>query len=540
MNRFALLAVACLSLALAGCGKVDKGAQNGGTKRANVFRYPINRDPTTLDPGEVQDGDTIDLLQNVYEGLVGWGTDNQVVPLVAEKWDVSSDGKTYTFHIRHGVKFHNGREVTADDFKWTFERNCSKDFASPVASGYLDDIAGAMDKINGKATEVKGVQVADPYTLKITLLAPRAYFLGKLTYLTGAVVCKEAIKEKPSAAGIPLKQIRSGAEMVGTGPYKVVSYVPNQVTVLEPFADYRGGKPKVDRMERPVMGDASTRLNKFKSGEIDLVQLERQDVAALQKDSTYSGQLHFYPRPSIFYIGMNSEAQPAFKNRNLRRAIGMAIDRKYIVEQVLGGLVDPANSIIPPGVFGHRDNAAVLPFDVNAAKKALADAGLGDPSSVQLEITYRADRPDIRIVAESVAAQLKQNLGLNVKQRQLDWKQYLETWNRGQIGFFHMRWAADYLDPENFVSHMLASYGAENRGILYHNPDFDNICRQADAELDPNKRTALYAKAEDIALQDAPWVPIYFQKDTELISPHVKGLRDSLFGHLPHTTVSIE
>jgi len=532
MKRIASLSLVALLLLAAGCQKGNFSEQ-AHTGKANVFRYPINTNPTTLDPGMVQDGDTIDMLQNVYEGLVAFGTDNQVHGLVADHWDVSPDGKTYTFHLKKGVKFHNGREVTADDFKWTLERNCAHDFSSPVAGGYLDDIVGVTDKLAGKRNDLPGVQVVDPSTLKIMITAPRAYFLGKLTYLVSAVLCKEAIK--------PGQQISSPAEMVGTGPFKVVQYVPNQITVLQAFDGYHEGKPKVDKIERPVMSDAPTRLNKFKAGEVDLVQLERQDVKAMQEDPKFKDQLHYYPRPSIYYIGMNQKAQPAFANRSLRRAIAMAIDKDYINNQVLGGLVNPANSIIPPGVFGHRENAQVLKFDVAAAKKELAAAGYADGSKVPpLEMRYRADRPDVGLVAETVASQLQQNLGIKVSTQKMDWKAYLSTWDHGQIGFFHMRWAADYLDPENFISHMLASYGAENRGILYSNPQFDAICKQADAEQDKDKRATLYAQAEDMALQDAPWVPIYFQKDTELISPRVQGLRDSLFGHLPHSTVFLK
>jgi oligopeptide transport system substrate-binding protein len=514
-----------------GCSK-GNFSQQAKTEKANVFRYSIVTNPTTLDPGQVQDGDTIDFLQQVYEGLVGWGTNNEPVPLVAEKWDITNGGKSYVFHLRHGVKFHNGREVHADDFKWTIERNCAHDFNSPIARDYLGDIVGVTDELDGKRKDIPGLKVVDPYTLQIDIDAPRAYFLGKLTYLVSAVLCKEAIK--------PGQQISSPAEMVGTGPYKCIQFVPEQIAVLESNKDYYQGAPKIDKIERPVIRDAAARLNKYKAGEIDLVQLERQDVEALQTDSTYKDQLHFYDRPAIYYLGMNQKAVPAFQSRTLRRAIAMAVDRDTIVKQVLGGLVTPAHSIIPPGVLGHRDNAADIPFDLNLAKKTLAEAGYADPSKLPpLTIRFRGDRPDVRLVAEAVASQLKTNLGIQVSLQSMDWKAYLDTWNKGQVGFFHMRWAADYLDPQNFLSNMLATFGPEDRGVLYNNKEFDDLCRQADSEQDKAKRLTLYAKAEDIALQDAPWVPIYFQRDAELINPRVQGLRESLFGHLPHTTVSL-
>lgn len=533
MKRIASFVVlAAVAALIVGCHR-GNFSQRESAGKANVFRYPIVTNPTTLDPGRVQDGDTIDLLQNVYEGLVGWGTDSRVTGILADSWDVKNGGKSYIFHIKHGVKFFSGREVHADDFKWTFNRNCAHDFNSPVASDYVGDIVGFKDYHDGKTKDLEGVKVIDPYTLEIDIDAPRAYFLGKLTYIVSAVLDKDVV---PGAA-----QINSPEQMGGCGPFKCIQFVPEQIVVLQANKDYHGGAPLVDEIERPVMRDAATRLNKFKTGEIDLVQLEREDVAALEQDPTYKSQLHFYDRPSIYYVGMNSKAQGGvFANRNLRRAIAMAIDKNQIVDKVLGGLVSVANSIVPPGVLGHRDSAASLPFDVNAAKKALADAGYSDPSKLpELTLTYRGDRPDVRIVADAVASQLRTNLGLNVTENAMDWKAYLATWDDGQIAFFHMRWAADYLDPQNFLSNMLATDGPEDRGVLYSNPQFDALCHQADVEQDQTKRLQLYAQAEDIALQDAPWVPIYFQRDTELISPRVSGLRDSLFGHLPHTTVKL-
>lgn len=525
-------ALAVTGISMVGCGK-KSFSENTAQGTAGVFRYPIVTNPTTLDPGIVQDGDTIDLLQNMYEGLVTWGEDNTIQPLLAESWEVKDNGKIYVFKIKKGVKFHNGREIKAEDFKWSIERNTSKALSSPAAPNYLNDIVGVMDHFRGKINGVPGVKVIDDYTLQIELIQPRAYFLGKLTYVGSAVLPRESVPAE--------KEINKPEMCIGTGPFKMESYTPEQKIVLAANADYHGGAPKLSKIERPVIKDAVTRLNKYKAGEIDLVMLERQDIDGLKADAKLSPELKFFDRPSIFYIGMNPKAYPVFGNRGVRRAIAMAIDKERIVTDLLGGVNKMANSIIPPGVVGHRDTASVIPFDVEAAKKELAAAGYpGGKGIPALEIRFREQRPDIRIVAEAVAGDLKKNLGITVTLQQMEWRTYLETWDKGQVGFFHMRWAADYLDAQNFLSHMLATFGPENRGINYTNAEFDRLCAEADASTDEELRKKLYAQAEDLVLQDAPWVPIYFQRDAELISPRVKNLRTSLFGHLPHTTVAIE
>lgn len=530
--RLAGLAVLCLALLSAvscGPGKFSSKAQTGET---GVFRYSIVPNPTTLDPHRVQDGDTIDLLQQVYEGLVGWSEDNRPVGYLAEKWDISADGKTYTFTLKSNAKFHNGKPVTAEDVKWSFERTANPKLASPVSDAYLSDIVGFSDKFAGKAQEVSGVKVVDPQHVSITIKTPNRTFLGKLTYLAAAVVPKDGM---PMDA--PVTDLK---QMVGSGPFTMKSYRPNQLIELEAFKDYHDGAPKLKKIERWVVGDAVTRLNKFKNGELDLIQLERQDVPALQSDAKFKEQLKFFGRPSIYYIGMNQLMYEPFKDKRVRQAIAMAIDKEKIVNELLGGINTVANSIVPPGVpGGDRKDAKSFKFDLARAKSLMAEAGHADGKGMPpLTLTFREDRPDIKIVAEAVAGQLKA-IGLDVKLQSMEWLAYLEKFNAKKQTFYHMRWAADYADAENFLSHMLATWGPENK-LGYNSPEFDALCKQADAEPDIDKSLPIYAQAEDVILQDAAWVPIYFQRDAELISPRVKGLRESIFGHLPHTTVTVE
>jgi ABC-type transport system substrate-binding protein len=532
MRRLSALFLVLVVGAIGGCGK-GNFSQTANAAKGNVFRYPLPNAPTSMDPSKVQDGDTIDMLQQVYEGLVGWGTNNQPEARLAEKWDVSKDGTEYTFHLRHGVKFHNGREVHADDFKWCFERACNPKFTSDTADTYLNNIVGVSDRLKGKTSEVTGIKVADPYTLIIKIDKPRPYFLGKLTYPVAFVFAKEALKD-------PTKDMSDISEMIGTGPFKISAYTPDQKVTLAANKDYWGGAPKLDGIERPIVKDAMTSLNEFKSGQLDLVQLQRQDLKGVLDDPKLKDQVHYYLRPATWYVGLNLGVVPEFQKQKVRQAFAMAIDSKKIVEQLLGGVNQQANGIIPPGVFGYRESSKTLPYDPAKAKQLLAEAGYPDGKGFPtLELDFREQRPDIQIVAEAVQQMLKQNLGVNATPRTLEWKTYLDIHTRNKMGFFHMRWGADYLDAENFLSTLLASYGNENHQN-YHNPEFDKLCAEADTSLDPNKRLELYGKAEDLVINDAPMIPIFFQRDIELINPRVTGLRESLFGHLPHTTVELK
>lgn len=537
MNRLLWLAGLAVVGLLAGCGPNTNAAPQGGGGQgaaptaSTTFRYPINTNPTTFDPALVQDGDTIDLLQNVYLGLVTWNEKNEVEGALAEKWEVQDGGKTFVFTLREGAKFHNGRAVTAEDFKWSIERACDPKLASPTAGAYLNDIVGVDEKLAGKATEVKGVTAVDAKTLKLELKQPTPYFLGKLTYIVSAPLPKETTP--------PQAELTELAQMVGTGPFKVESNVRDQETVLAAFADFYGGKPKLEKIVRPVVKDAFTVLAKYRNNELDMIKLQRQDIEGVKKDAALASELKYFDRPAIWYIGLNQIAYPPFKDRRVRRAFAMAIDKEKIVKERMGGVNTAAYGILPPGIQGHREKADAIPFNPEEAKKLLAEAGFPEGKGLPpLEMYFREQFADIRLVAEAAAGMLKENLGVDVKLRSMEWRAYLEKFNKQELPFYHMRWAADFLDPQNFLSNMLATWGPENK-LGYNNPEFDRLCREADGIMDWEKRKPLYEKAEDIALQDAPWIPIYFQKDVELHKPGLSGLRGSVFGHLPHTTTTL-
>lgn len=519
-----------LALLVVGCssGGFSERASEG---KENVFRYPIVTAPTTLDPHMVTDGDTIDALLQVYEPLVMIGEENEVVPVLAESWEISEDGTVYTFQLKEGVQFHSGREMTAEDVKWSIDRATNPALASNSAAGYLSDIVGVEERVRGEADTVEGVQATGPYEVQVTLKKPTPYFLGKFSFLSAAVLDSE---------NVPFdREMRELDEMIGTGGFTMAQYQPNQIIVQNAFDGYHGGRPNIDQIERPILLDAVTRLNKYRNGEVDLVMLERQDVAGLQQDPDFENHLQFFPRPSTWYIGMNPNYAP-FDDRRVRRAVGMAVDRETIVNQMLGGVNQVANSIVPPGLpGGDRESAESLQYNPAQARQLLAEAGYPNGEGFpELEMTFREGRPDVKIVAESVAAMLKENLNVDVVLRPMEWGAYLDRYYAGEQRFYHMRWGADYLDPQNFLSYLLRSDSPQNFNG-YSNPEFDALVSEADSLMDEDRRLALYAEAEDIALQDAPWVPIYFQRDAELISPEVQGLRESILGHLPHTEVEL-
>ena len=262
---YAALAL-CLaaSLSVAGCSHKSQTASHSG----NVFRYPIKTSPTTFDPALVQDGDTIDLLQQAFEGLVQWSPQNKIVPCLATKWDVSPNGLTYTFHLRPNVKFQDGAPVTASDVLYSMRRCLDPKLGSAVALNYLGDIEGAKELNSGKTTDLSGVKVVDPQTVAITITKPKAYWIDTLTYPTAYVVSQAEAKN-----GTPLTA-DDDAKGAGTGAFKISSYVPDSKVTLSANAAYWDGAPKLAGIERPVIIDAGTRHDEYVRGDLDMLQFE--------------------------------------------------------------------------------------------------------------------------------------------------------------------------------------------------------------------------------------------------------------------------
>jgi oligopeptide transport system substrate-binding protein len=510
----------------------------------NSLRYPITEEPTTLDPATVRDGTTIDLLQQIYEGLVIWNTDNQIVPGMAESWNVSADGKTYTFHIRHGVKFPNGREVTAQDFKYTLDRTWDPATKSATASDYLADIVGAADRIHSKpgVTEVAGVRVVDTYTLEIKIDSFKPYWVGNMAQPVAYVVCKEAIEANCG-------RIDGVKSAVGTGPFTLASYKPNYSIILAANPQYHAGKPKLDFIERPVLLDSSARLNNYEAGKLDYCEIAPRDLDKVKASPALKADLKSYARAATWYVGMNADAPNSpFGKKEVRQAFAMAVDKKEAVRIGLKNMADVADGVVPnmPGTY--QSTAKPLLYDPVKARQLLAAAGYpGGKGFPTISFSFRQDYPQVQDTAAVIASQLKTNLGVDVQLKPMEWSTFLNDNAQKNQAFFLERWGADYLDPQDYLSILLHSSkkvnGTEDHPentTGYNNPEFDKLCDQADVEHNPKIRMAMYHKAEQLAIDDAPWIPIYYQRDIELDKPNVKNIRDGLFGHLPHTTTTVE
>lgn len=576
-KRWMGVALVALALVATACGGGQQGDNKGqaqgqaGQPQApaasgptTTFRYYTSANPTSFDPAMVSDVATMTaIIGNVYSGLVYFDNKGAVIPDMAEKIEVSPDGKTYTFTLKD-AKFHNGRKVTAEDFKFSMLRAINPKLKSPVADSYLDDIAGIAKYLEKRAAALKdlkekkideteadkritaayeemkkdpGITAKDEKTLVIQIDAPKPFFLAKMTYPTAWVVDKTLVKEDTPIASTP-ENVKLA---VGTGPFKFEKYEDKSKIVLKRFADFYGEKAKVGTVELGVIEKDAPALAAYRAGDIDMVGVAPADYKAI-KAGPEAKEMIEWPTARVNYIAMNQAKVEAFKDQRVRQAFNYAVDKQKMVDVVFEGMHFPAYGVLPDSIPGANGaNIQGLKFDPAKAKQLLKEAGYGEGGKPfpAIKLTFRSPNETTQKWAEFVQGQLQANLGIKVDLEPMEWGKLLaESAKKTTLDMFLLGWSADYMDPQNFLSLLLHTKAPYNR-YGYSNKEFDAILDKADVAPPGPARLGEYSKAEQIAVTDAAWIPATYPKSVRLLKPYVKGFQYSAMGELRYNTIEI-
>ncbi|MBI4283348.1 MAG: peptide ABC transporter substrate-binding protein [Chloroflexi bacterium] len=498
-----------LALVVSGCAGQGARSEAKGGELVRLWN-----DPTTLDPHLASDVSAGQIVVEVFGGLVTLDRNLKVVPDLAEKWTVSADGKTYTFSLRRDTKFHNGKPVTARDFKWSLERAADPKLLSTTVDTYLGDIVGIREKLRGESQEVTGVKVIDDYTLEITIDAPKAYFLAKLTYPTGFVLDQENVGTRTNWFLTPN----------GTGPFKLKEYVPGTVLILERNPDYHLGAPKLDSVRFLLAG--GTAMVMYENNEIHLTGVGLADLDRVRDPkSPLSKELHTAP-PSFdtSYLGLNMTIPP-LDDIKVRQALAYAINKEEIASKVLADRVKPAYGILPPGFPAFNSDLKGLTYDLEKAKKLLAESKYGaDPKKLpRITLTVSgALGSAIGLDMEAILAMWRDNLGITVEVQQVEFATFLKDLNAFRLQMYALAWVADYPDPQNFLDLMFHSR-SQNNQTKYSNAEVDRLLETARTVRDEKTRFSLYQQAEQIVVNEVPWIPLWYPGEGYvLIKPQVK------------------
>ena len=484
--------------------------------RGGILRL-LWSDPLTLDPHLVSDSTSAAVVVEIFGGLVALDTDLALVADLADRWEISPDGLTYTFRLRGNARFHDGKPVTAEDVKWSLERAAHPDTGSTVADLYLGDIVGVKEKLEGKADAVRGVKVIGDDTIQITVDAPKPYFLAKLTHSTAYVLDRESV-EKGGDTWTDHPN--------GTGPFKLMEYAVGKRIILERNEAYHLGPPFLDGVEMNLAGGDTLAL--YENDEIDVASVRRARLERLlDPNEPLNSELLAAPgKFKVSYIGFHTQ-KPPFDDVNFRRALNYAIDKELIAQQVLSGLQVPAYGILPPGLPGHNPDLKGLEYDREKARRLLADSRYADPASrPSILMTVPGTSGSVGGEVEAVVEMWREVLGVEVELQQTQLSTFLQDLYRGRLqAYAGLSWDADYPDPQNFLEIHFHSRSSNNHGA-YSNPLVDGLLDRAGVEQDVVERMKLYQRAEQVIVDDAAWVPMWFSGQRyALVKPYVKGYK---------------
>jgi oligopeptide transport system substrate-binding protein len=482
-------------------GLVGFLACGGGSEapdRRAIIDSRDNYDPRSLDPALSTDVPTGRAVAYVFDGLTTFTPDARVEPALAERWDVSPDGSRYTFHLRRGVTFTDGTPLTARTVVASWQRALD-----PATKGGraepLQPIRGAKEFAAGSARSISGLSAPNDSTVVVQLAEPLGIF-PKLLAMPVAAIVPERVPAN------------FGERPVGTGPWRLVEWKHDDYLLFAKNERYWGGAPEADSLRARIIGEPSTAVAEFESGNVDVLLIPAGETQQWEDDES----------KQFVYIGINVTRGP-LRDARVRQAINLAIDRGLILKRLVSGRGRLAAGVIPPSLGGADTLRAPYPFDIARAKQLLTAAGFAGGIDVELWV---GSNPVLLRMAETVQAYLGE-AGIRTKIVQRESAAAREAARNGQTDMILKDWYADYPDAENFLYPLLhgANTGVGGNVSFFRNAEFDRIVSQARREPDEAKREMLYRQADSLAFVEAPMVFLYFYNELYAVQPWINGFK---------------
>lgn len=523
---FLLLALALLCT---GCGNQETGSSTSQATQDGLdtsrFLVAIEEEPDTVDFQCTSIHYTI--ATNVFDRLVEMAPDENgvvtVVPSLAESWEESEDGKTYTFHLREGVTFSNGAALTSSDVLYSFERllthpdSCNQDV--------VEAIDGAKALEAGETDELKGFEVLSDKDFVITLEQPFEAFLACLSMPGASIMDEETTIEAGDLFGM------DAAHTIGTGPFILTEWNAGEGMLLVANEDCWSGAPKSAGLDLRFITDAEEIRMMFEEGELDILDLDDQGSAAeyFLHGDIYQDRIQEVPQIGISYIALNESKTPLDDVR-VRKALQLSLDRSTLLDVVYSGRGSLENGIFSRGLYGFNPDLPEIPYDVDQAKELLAEAGYADGFDLTFSVKSSSTQAEMVLVEHAV--EMWQEIGINATVEVIDESEFMTLRKSGDLACYTATWTADYNDPDNYIYTFFGS--PENttfRSLCYPKTDVMDRVRDARTITDPDARLAEYHDLEQTIVQDdAAWVPLFSRYRLYVTSERLTGFQHAWNG----------
>jgi oligopeptide transport system substrate-binding protein len=522
--RFCAL-LALILLAAAAVWRVARhteGAGVSGAARAHpapvILRRGNGPEPESLDLHRARSEAALTILRDLYEGLTAIGADGTPVPAAADHCEVSSDGKTYRFHLRTDARWSNGDAVVADDFLAAWRRLVDPHTGAQYAA-LLGPVRGAPEITAGSAAPgTLGVHSDGPATLVVELARPTPYFLSLLTHPATFPIHRGSLASNGRAFAKPGVMVSNGAFVLTRWDFG------SHLVAVRNARYWNDPATRLDEVEYYSFADADTELKAFRTGQVDVTSTI--PAAQVPWIKAHLGDaLRVAPQLAVYYLGLNLRAPPFDKSRELRQALSLVIDRERLVQSVTGAGEGPAYTLVPPQVHGYSPPvpeyaAWPMPQRILRARQLLQKAG---PPPV-IELRYNSGELHGRI-AVAVAQMWKESLGVHTRLRAEEFKVLLQDIDRGDVSVFRASWLGDYDDAYGFLQVLQSGFGINLPH--YANREYDDLLERAANDGDLERRRELMQRAEALMLADQPLIPLYFYVSKHLVNAHVRGWQDN-------------
>jgi oligopeptide transport system substrate-binding protein len=517
------IAVVFSIAALCACSDNSSSPSDAKASERSVLMRGNGPEPDSLDPQRARAVESQTILRDVCEGLTTLAKDASPAPGVAQKWDISADGKTYTFTLRTNAKWSNGDRVVAADFVAGLRRLVDPATASQYAQ-IIDTVVNAGDIIVGKKPpDSLGVSAPDDATVVMQLVAPTSYLPALLAHPSTCPV------HRPTLAAHPDDLAKPGV-MVSNGAFVLKEWVQGLHILLERNRYYwNDSATHLDGVEYFQIADENAELTRYRAGQLHLTAVVPRGQFDWIK-ANLGSQLHVSPQLSTYYYGFNLQRAPFKDKPGLRRALSEVIDRERLAQVVLRVGEIPAYGWVPPGVYNYTSQSfdyAKQPIAerIADAKRLYAQAGYSANKPLRFELRYNAGEVHEHL-AVAIASMWKEALGADVQLSAVEFKSLLQDIDRGDVEMFRSSWVGDYNDAYTFLQYLKSDFGINLPH--YKSAEYDDLLTRAAAEVDASKRRELLQQAESVALRDHPLLPLYFYVNKRLVKPEVEGWYDNV------------